>query len=290
MEEDRLAKWLAETYNKSQHTDEPELSEIIKTVDNMSIDPIDEDRLFEKIKATREAKDTQHKTYTLRWISGIAASIALIFGVNYFFFQQTSITSSGQEIVSHTLPDESVVTLNANSTIDYDSKFNQRVIALNGEAFFEVQKGSSFIVNTKHGDIEVLGTSFNIFSRDSFLIVSCATGKVEVSTKTDSQVLVAGQQTALRANELILESVTPTLIQNWSADETKFSKTSLSIVLSSLSHYYDIRVKNEFIDLAPLEFTGSFLHTDLEKAVKMVLVPFNIKYKIVDQKELILYQ
>ena len=40
---------------------------------------------------------------------------------------------------------------------------DERIIQLRGEAFFEVEKGSRFVVQTGKGAVEVLGTSFNVF-------------------------------------------------------------------------------------------------------------------------------
>src|SRR5690606_24206533 len=69
-----------------------------------------------------------------------------------------------------TLPDGSKVWLNAGSTLTYPSRFNaeERVVSLEGEAYFEVRKsqtpagGMPFRVFTKGQTIEVLGTVFNV--------------------------------------------------------------------------------------------------------------------------------
>ncbi len=46
------------------------------------------------------------------------------------------------------------------------------------EGFFKVQKGNKFIVHTPAGDVEVMGTSFNVFAREEASKVSCVTGKL----------------------------------------------------------------------------------------------------------------
>ncbi|MEO1010416.1 MAG: FecR family protein, partial [Bacteroidota bacterium] len=67
------------------------------------------------------------------------------------------------------LSDGSVVQLNSGSSITYPVNFiagEDRKIALQGEAFFEVQKDSihPFLVNTGLLEIEVLGTRFNVIA------------------------------------------------------------------------------------------------------------------------------
>jgi transmembrane sensor len=43
-----------------------------------------------------------------------------------------------------------------------DDWSKERTLSLEGEAFFEVQKGSKFSVVTSDGIVEVLGTSFDV--------------------------------------------------------------------------------------------------------------------------------
>lgn len=288
MEDDRLAKWLAETYNSDLRKEEPDLSEVISVVDQFVIDPVDEERLFKKI----EQKRKQHKPTRIRslsWLSAAAASLVFFLAIQQLFFDQESIKTTTQDISSIVLPDESSVTLNSNSSISYQKNFGDRTLTLDGEAFFDVKKGSTFAIKTKFGTVEVLGTSFNVFARDSFLIVSCKTGKVKVSALKESKTLVPGQRTWLEAKQLFIDTISINMVQNWTGTESQFSKTSLAAVISSLSHHYGLAVDTRDIELQSLEFTGSFVHTDIEKALKMVLLPFDIKYKL-DKNSLTLYQ
>ena len=59
-----------------------------------------------------------------------------------------------------------------------------RKVSLEGEAFFEVNPGKKFEVVSKFGKTIVLGTSFNIYSRNSSYQVTCMTGKVKVIENT----------------------------------------------------------------------------------------------------------
>jgi ferric-dicitrate binding protein FerR (iron transport regulator) len=61
--------------------------------------------------------------------------------------------------------------LNAASKLSFNEKkwADQRALTLEGEAFFKVQKGQTFSVNTTAGVITVLGTQFNVKERKTIL-------------------------------------------------------------------------------------------------------------------------
>ena len=63
------------------------------------------------------------------------------------------------------LPDGSIAYLNSNSHIEYNKYFKKRIVKQYGEVFYDVTKGNtSFIVETELGDIQVIGTKFNVKS------------------------------------------------------------------------------------------------------------------------------
>ena len=102
------------------------------------------------------------------WIAA-AASLLLLVSVWWFWTgQDTQIVNPAGAHLTYTFPDNSQVKLNADSRITFspDSWNKSRLVNLQGEAFFEVQKGSTFTVETDHGKVTVLGTSFNIYSRN----------------------------------------------------------------------------------------------------------------------------
>ena len=142
-------------------------------------------------------EDPAKKTVPLWTYIGIAASILLV--ATFIFYPKSDpqiITTSTVLAESRVieLPDGSTASLNANTTISYSEDWN-RELTLKGEAFFEVTEGEKFLVKTSIGDVEVLGTSFNVFVRDSVFEVACKTGKVGVSipTKEYNQPLAPGR-------------------------------------------------------------------------------------------------
>ena len=103
-----------------------------------------------------------------KWVA--AASIVVIFSVSILIGTHTKTVSTlamQHKIIE--LPDGSKMTLNAQSNATYKPYLwmINRQVKLNGEAFFEVQKGENFEVLSGLGSTEVLGTSFNIYSREN---------------------------------------------------------------------------------------------------------------------------
>ncbi|MFQ5771306.1 MAG: FecR family protein, partial [bacterium] len=83
------------------------------------------------------------------------------------------------------LPDNSEVNLNAESSIKYPPKSwaKQREVILTGEAFFKVAEvGTPFSVRSGFVVTSVLGTSFNVRARGIQVEVACVTGKVSVKS------------------------------------------------------------------------------------------------------------
>ncbi len=133
------------------------------------------------------------------WWSGIAAS--LIFAVVAFIHINNYKEIIGQrELVFKTdfgerleidLDDGSRVTLNANSSLRWTENWKKnavRQVSLEGEAFFEVKKQKSIPFNVKTNDvsIEVLGTSFNVNSRETTTTVYLENGKVNLKLMDNS--------------------------------------------------------------------------------------------------------
>jgi len=246
---------------------------------------VDPSSLLLRIKSQiKEKQNTSPKVIPLwRRLASVAAIVVTTFGVMTLFSADNAIDSHHAIQVSHALPDGSQIILNSNSELEYDNSFPQkRILSLEGEAFFQVEKGKSFTVVTDEGEVTVLGTSFNVLARDGVFIVACKTGKVQVKSKKQSNIITQGER--IRFNDGIanrVEKVDPRKIDHWTSGESYFERATLQDVISSMSHKYDIEIDlpQSYRDKL---FTGSFIHSDIQKAMKMVLVPMGIKYDVSD--------
>ena len=177
------------------------------------------------------------------YLYAASAAAVLIFLVIGLLPQIETFKTDNAEIATVILPDNSQVTLNAGSKVVYSgNRFNtHRKVKLTGEAFFNVSKGNTFSVITTEGTIKVLGTTFNVRSRDEKLLVFCYTGKVKVSDQFKAVYLIKGEKTAKLPGE-ILQDAQPTDINEglkWRNGLFYFQNTSLKEVLAELSRQYD---------------------------------------------------
>lgn len=161
-----LDKWKeASENNKAQYD---EFSKIwAMTGDVSNNDDIDIELEWKKLEETIVPKKV--KTITLNRLVQIAAIFIIVSVIGFIAFQQMQLTSYKTAMVDTqeiSLPDGSVIYLNANSRLTYDKEFgiNHRNVTLTGEAFFKVATDSSapFIINANGAQIEVVGTEFNV--------------------------------------------------------------------------------------------------------------------------------
>ncbi len=122
------------------------------------------------------------------WYMAAAVAAVVIFASSaaYQFFKNTEViyaTEFGEQRTIE-LPDESIVTLNANSQLKYYSQ-SPRKVWLDGEAFFEVRKqletNANFLVHTPDLTVTVLGTAFNVNTRNDQTKVFLDEGKVNLA-------------------------------------------------------------------------------------------------------------
>ena len=144
---------------------------------------------------------TKTKSLVPRWVYGIAASLLVAFGI--FFFMNGGTASYNTAIgakMTVNLPDNSIVHLNGQSVLTFGKRDwkNNRELNLNGEAFFDVEKGSTFKVMTSQGIVQVVGTEFNVITGENFFEVRCHEGKVSVLSTTNKNLTMLNPGQAFR--------------------------------------------------------------------------------------------
>lgn len=222
----------------------------------------------------------------------VAASVLIILSVFYGANSTKNYTTSIGEQLAILLPDGSQVQLNANSSLEHKRFFwnNNRQLNLQGEAYFEVKKGSDFKVETSYGNVTVLGTKFNVKSRNHIFELNCYEGKVRFDQKnTENQKILLANDKITIDKEVILEQKTQINQPYWINGISLFKNKPLQEVLNELSSLYDVSFKTDKIDTSKT-FSGSFIHNDINKALKTTLTPMGIIYKISKDKTIIYLQ
>ncbi|MFY0606245.1 MAG: FecR domain-containing protein [Cyclobacteriaceae bacterium] len=214
----------------------------------------------------------------------LAASVILVLGSFWISWTiaQVEVSTGLAEVKEVSLPDQSVVTLNAESRLSYNrlSWMANRSLELEGEAFFEVTKGERFEVISLKGTTEVLGTSFNIYAREDAYEVKCYTGKVQVSLSESKHVLSPGDCVLAQAGEVKTSSF-DTLRQTWKQGEYHYDNAELAKVIKDLERTYGLKFETAVVDLGK-KYTGYFPRDNQALSLKLVFEPFGYSYRIED--------
>ncbi len=239
-----------------------------------------------KTRSLNKTKKETSKVVPLNYkmLLRVAAIVVLMLTCSYFIFFNTeaSYKTGVAETTTLNLPDDSEVVLNAKSQLTYDKKEwdNQRLLTLDGEAYFKVTKGKKFTVNTDAGSVEVLGTQFNVKERTNFFEVKCYEGSVAVTYNNETTVLAPGKSVRVVSGKMIKIDDFTSQNPSWINEESSFNNVPLWQVVEDLQLQYNIKIKvANGVDTSQL-FSGSFTHKDKNIALKAVTIPLKLSYKI----------
>lgn len=192
-----------------------------------------------------------------------------------------------------TLPDGSMVKMNASTRIEYPESFasNVRKVKLSGEAFFEVTRDTAhpFIIVTENASVEVLGTSFNVsaYPRAGLVEVNVETGKVKLTQHIEgksvrqSAILPAGERGWLRVadGEMGHYDMLAPNYSAWITKEINFQRTPLAEAFTVLENTYHVKIKMENSEIGRIPYTANFADLKLDYIVKVIARTHKLKVK-----------
>jgi len=194
-----------------------------------------------------------------------------------------------------TLPDGTLVKLNAGTTLSYPTVFNKdkREVSLRGEAYFEVakRKDQPFIVRTKNQEVQVLGTHFNInaYPTAAQTKTTLLEGKVQVKEliRGKKVTLLPGDQSVSTGAELSRHPVNVQQEMAWVYGKFNFDGKSLRQVMDELSQWYaiDVVYKGDVPDVA---FFGGTFRTSKLSTILKILKDQDLSYQLTDDGKLII--
>lgn len=148
------------------------------------------------------------------------------------------------------LADGTLVYLNAETSLRYPVVFREgeRVVELEGEAYFEVAKDEMrpFIVRMNGSEIKVTGTSFNAraYGNEEEVVTTLVEGRVEVNGRK----IVPGEQARCEVNtgNLTVKTVDVNRFIAWKEGYFVFRNERLEDVMKTLARWYG--VEYHFLD------------------------------------------
>jgi transmembrane sensor len=263
-----------------------------------------------------------------RLAAAIMIPLFLVGGLGGFFITKgylknkadntfTTVYSPGGQKTKVTLPDNSIVWLNAKTTLRYATAFNdkQRNVYIDGEAFFDVKHDSQrpFIVKTSVFNIKVYGTTFNVkaYKEEGVIEATLVKGKItiqglKVPGRENSEIIVHPNETfryikdlatykkadlpeALIKNQpniknedqpiLMLDpKVEVTPIVDWKNGILSFKNESFSSLSYKLEQWFDVKIQFDDPDVQEIKFTGQFEKENINQVLKYLQILTPFEY------------
>ncbi|MDP4270555.1 MAG: FecR family protein [Bacteroidota bacterium] len=286
--------WHLAPNEMDKETQDVMLTDILLKIDKSSENSEDE-----------SVKQSIFKPIFLRYVA--AACIVLVFGLGAYFLGYNQ-TNSGTGIVAMSvnigqkadiaLADGTHVYVNSDSRISYDNSFNkkERVITLEGEAYFDVAKDKKrpFIVKAHGIDVQALGTSFNVkaHSNDKTVSVILIEGKVRV--KDDKQERTLNPNERLEYNLAKKEFKKSELKPNsnellWRSNELAFYGESFEEICNNLTRMYNCKFIFKTESSKHFTYNGIIKNNSLENVLDFICQSASIKYEKRPDNTIIIY-
>ncbi|RKD92404.1 FecR family protein [Mangrovibacterium diazotrophicum] len=229
----------------------------------------------------------------IRWTISVAASLLLLIGVYSWIkftpepLQQYSFSTEAQSD-SLLLPDGSVIFLSPETELSYDNRFNterRKVTLVRGNAFFKVARNPEkpFIISSGAIKTKVLGTSFNIHTAINGYRVTVHTGKVNVSSDSESVDLTPLEEVnySSASGKLSVGKVSPAAISPWYNSDITLADQSLETILNLIEQKFNldtIRVETKQLEARATVYIAR--DASLNSIVEQLNYITNLKFEI----------
>lgn len=186
------------------------------------------------------------------------------------------------------LPDHSVVWLNGNSSLKYETNFrHSRNIELMGEALLKVAKDPGNVFRLRSGDVkvEVYGTKFNFkhYANDQDAEVALLEGSVGLFNREQLLTkMVPGELVNLdpKTNKFEISHENMDMIVSWSTDELVIENKSFVEVLKYLERWYGVQFHYDDNLVVTQRLSFKVKTESLQELLSTIGRITSIKYKI----------
>ncbi len=204
----------------------------------------------------------RRKRFKILTISKYAAIAVLVIGaisfLGFFLSESDFVKTRGMNLIvadsgvkEVQLPDGSKIWLNEGGCLRcFSDNSDDRVVYLEGEAYFEVAKneGKPFLVVTENLAVKVLGTSFNVRAQKGADVceTTLMNGSVELRERGNngSVILEPGQKAELNIQNkrFRVVQVVPENEIVWKSKFITFKNATISEIARTLERFYNVKV------------------------------------------------
>lgn len=187
------------------------------------------------------------------------------------------------------LPDGTAVWLNSETELHFPVQFSgdRREVFLRGEAYFDV-KGDArkpFVVKTAAGNVNVLGTAFDVSIYDTTtLVATLERGSISFDNEEQTEVVIRpGEQLTYteKNGQVRVEKVNTRLYTAWKDQLFCFEEQRLDEIMTVLSRWYNLDVRFEAEELKRVELSGTLdKYSDVLPLLNLFELGTNVKFEI----------
>ena len=237
----------------------------------------------------------------------VAACLIIAVGVGAYFLgnNQTgpgrglvTLTVKNGQKADVTLADGTKVYINSDSRITYDNSYNKkdRVLVLEGEAYFDVAKDKKrpFIVKANGIDVLAVGTSFNVKAHagDKSVSVILLEGKVRVNDDKQERFLDPNERLEynLATGEFEQSQLHPN--ENyllWRSKELAFYGESLEEICNSLTRMYNCRFVFRSESARHFTYNGIIKNNSLGNVLDILSQTTSVRYEMLSDNTIVIY-
>jgi len=232
------------------------------------------ERIFARIENTIYKRTYARKVRMWQFVAVAAATVALLFVVADKYLitnklpqpsvQMVNINSPAGLVSVLSLPDNTVVRLNAGSSLAYPAEFDtvSRTVHLTGEGLFDVATDSlhPFIVEAGGLKVRALGTKFNIksYSDENEVVTTLVEGSVQVESRDSAIVLMPDEQLiySKKSNSSSKSNVDAAMFVLWAENQLVFDNVRFDEMVKILSRAYGVKITLKSNKLAAMPYSG----------------------------------
>ncbi len=267
-------------------------------------------QIMSKIDTNEELTSNSKKRllWTRLWYSTAAASVVLLIALGGFFWMKNHNNSAfGKGMVTIAadngqksnvmLADGTRVYINSDSKISYDESYNkkERIITLEGEAYFEVAKDAqkAFVVKANGINVEALGTSFNVkaYAQDKSVSVILIEGKVKVNDSNSEEILNPYERIDYKlSNKNFIKSELHPNSNHllWRSKELMFQGESLEEICRTLHRIYNINFVFKTEAAKKYTYRGIIKNSSLDNVMEFITRTAPIKYSVLSDSTIVI--
>jgi ferric-dicitrate binding protein FerR (iron transport regulator) len=278
-------------------------SEIDQKIDLLKqMEQIDSQKAYQQISKRIEK---HHRKISIKLVLVKAAAVVLIPLLAFSVWQgiklnqlskttivENQITTPATLRSTFLLPDGTKVWLNGTTSLIYPTQFsgNERLVELNGEAFFEVAKNQKpFRVKMGNVYVEAVGTAFNCkaFENDQKTEILLTQGKVNLligKNNAREQILSLTPNQLATYNKadkkITRKTVDPVKYTAWREGKIIFKNDNLHDVLLHLERWYNVSFEIDVKIKGDYAFTGSFNGEELSQILNYIELTTPVRFEI----------